>query len=100
VEKDGASVHDSTVDVEAVSVTDGGERVFGAEFVSCTWDPENTGDFVVTAHHRRTDETVRVGVDKELDGGCHWLSIRVDNTLYAHWNECEPYDGAGHLCSE
>jgi hypothetical protein len=100
VKKNGTSVHNSTVDVEAVSTTADGENVFGTKFINCTWDPDDIGDFVVTAHDERTDETVRIGANKELDGGCHWISVRVDSGFNAFWNECEPYDGAGHLCYE
>ena len=100
VRKNGTSVYDSTVDVEAASTTGDGENVFGTEFINCTWDPDDMEDFVVTAQHERTDETVRIGADDDLDGGCYWASVHVDSGLNAVWNECEPYDGAGHLCYE
>lgn len=98
--KDGTTVYDSTVEVEAASTTNDGENVFGTEFIDCTWDPDAIEHFVVTAQNERTDEAVRVGADEDLDGGCHWVSVHVDSGLDTIWNECEPYDGFGHLCYE
>ena len=98
MEKDGTKVHESTVDVEATTTTDDGENVFGAKFIECTWDADVSGDFVVTARLKQTDETVRIGDDAHLDGGCHWISVRVDSSFYALWNDCGPYDDGDNLC--
>ncbi|MHB9285662.1 hypothetical protein ACKVMT_01315 [Halobacteriales archaeon Cl-PHB] len=94
----GEVVHESTVDVPGVSETADGEQVLGATFVDCTWDATEAGSFVVNATLEASGETTRLGADDVT--GCHWASVRVDAGLTAHWNDCEPYEGEGHLCHE
>lgn len=93
--KDGEIVHETTVAISGMTVTDDEENVLSTVFVVCEWPTDEQGDFEVAARLAENDSWVETtSTDVQANGRCQMLFLRIEptGTLWFSWDKCERYE--------
>lgn len=93
--RDGEIVHETTVAISGMTVTDDEQNVLSTVFVECEWPTDEQGDFEVAARLAENNSWVETAsTDVQANDRCQMLFLRIEPTgsLWFSWDNCERYE--------